>query len=170
MSKFFFSPVLKRQFSSKTSSPDETLKPPLTQSLIKRTGLPNLAEITSATGLSEFSSEYTPSSGRPRCEVTITFAPALRANSIVAIEAVIRASEVTLPSLTGTFKSARIKTSLPAKSRSVIFIIAMMLPYAMCSAKRNILQVYPYSLSYHATTLTNVGSSAIPASASKTAA
>ena len=84
--------------------------------------------MTSATGLSEFSSEYTPSSGRPRCEVTITFAPAFNANSIVAIEAVIRASEVTLPSLTGTFKSARIKTRLPAKSKSVIFIIAMMFP------------------------------------------
>ena len=34
----------------------------------------------------------------------------------------IRASEVTLPSLTGTFRSARINTRLPAKSRSAILI------------------------------------------------
>gem|GEM_PF-6356946 len=56
-STFFFSPLLKRQFSSSTTSPAATSKPPSTQSLITRTGLPSLAAITVATGLSEFSSE-----------------------------------------------------------------------------------------------------------------
>src|SRR5206468_2801300 len=95
------------------------------QSLISRTRLPSLAEITSATGLSEFSSEYTPSSGRPKCEVTITLAPALSACSIVAMDAVMRASEVTLPFCTGTLRSARIRTRLPLRSRSVILITDM---------------------------------------------
>jgi hypothetical protein len=59
-STFFFSPLLKRQFSSSTTSPSATSKPPSTQSRIRRTGLPSLAAITSATGFSEFSSAYTP--------------------------------------------------------------------------------------------------------------
>jgi hypothetical protein len=50
-STFFFSPLLTRQFSSSTTSPSATSKPPSTQSLIRRTGLPSLAAITSATGL-----------------------------------------------------------------------------------------------------------------------
>ena len=119
-STFFFSPLLTRQFSSSTTSPSATSKPPFTQSRITRTGLPSLADITSATGWSESSSENWPSVGRPRWEVTITLAPAFIACSMVGIEAVIRASEVTLPSLTGTFRSARINTRLPARSSSVI--------------------------------------------------
>jgi len=119
-SLFFFSPLLVRQFSSSTTSPSATSKPPLTQSRITRTGLPSLAAITSATGLSESSSLNSPSVGRPKCEVTITFAPAFIACSIVGIEAVMRASEVTLPFLTGTFRSARMNTRLPASSRSVM--------------------------------------------------
>ena len=50
------SPLLTRQFSNSTTSPSATSKPPSTQSRITRTGLPSLADITSATGLSEFSS------------------------------------------------------------------------------------------------------------------
>src|SRR6185437_13925067 len=87
--------------------------------LISRTGLPSRAEISSATGLSEFSSDHKPSSGRPRCEVTITLAPCFRQWLMVAIEAVIRASDVTLPSLTGTLRSARMNTRLPLRSRSM---------------------------------------------------
>ena len=43
-STFFFSPLLKRQFSSSTSSPSATSKPPSTQSRIRRTGLPSLSD------------------------------------------------------------------------------------------------------------------------------
>jgi hypothetical protein len=39
---------------------------------------------------------------------------------MVGIEAVMRASEVTLPSLTGTLRSARMKTRFPLRSRSVM--------------------------------------------------
>src|SRR3990170_715700 len=81
----------------------------------------------SATGFSEADSSYTPSSGRPRCDITITFlAPALRQCSMVGIEAVMRASEVTLPSLMGTLRSARISTRLPLRSRSVNLITDML--------------------------------------------
>ena len=55
-SAFFFSPLLKRTFSSNTSSPAATSKPPLIQSLTRRTGFPSFLERSSATGLSEFSS------------------------------------------------------------------------------------------------------------------
>jgi hypothetical protein len=41
----------------------------------------------------------------------MTLAPALMACSMVGMDAVIRASEVTLPSLTGTFRSARMKNA-----------------------------------------------------------
>ena len=47
---------------------------------------------------------------------------------MVGNEARIRASEVTLPSFTGTFKSERMKTRLPAKSKSVILITDMVNP------------------------------------------
>ena len=48
----------------------------------------------------------------------MTFAPAFRQCAMVGIEAVMRASEVTLPSLTGTLRSARMKTRLLLRSRS----------------------------------------------------
>jgi len=119
-STFFFSPLLTRQFSSTTSSPSATSKPPSTQSLIRRTGLPRRAAMLSATGFRETSSDHSPSVGRPRWEVTITRAPASRQCLMVAIDAVMRASLVTLPSLTGTLRSARIRTRLPLRSRSAM--------------------------------------------------
>src|SRR5690606_18698747 len=75
----------------------------------------------------EFSSLYSPSVGRPRWLITITLAPAFRQCSMVGMEALMRASDVTLPSFTGTFRSARISTRLPARSRSVILITDMAL-------------------------------------------
>jgi hypothetical protein len=111
--------------------------------------LPSLAAMTSATGWSEFSSVNTPSSGRPRWEVTMTLAPALRQCAMVGIDAVMRASEVTLPSLTGTLRSARMKTRLPARSKSERRLKLMFLPLssvrllqpATCLTKRSMLQV-----------------------------
>ena len=55
-----------------------------------------------------------PSVGRPRCEVTITAAPASSACWIAGTEARMRVSSVMLPaSSCGTFRSARMKTRLP---------------------------------------------------------
>lgn len=54
-----FSPLLIRQFSRTTNSPDATSNPPSTQSLINRTGFPSLRAISSATGWREFSSVHT---------------------------------------------------------------------------------------------------------------
>ncbi len=70
----------------------------------------------------ENSSLYSPSVGRPRWEVTITFAPCFRASSMVGREKHGYASLVTFPSFTGTFRSARIIHVFPARSRSVILI------------------------------------------------
>ena len=58
----------------------------------------------------------------------MTLAPAFMQCSTVGMDAVMRASEVTLPSLTGTLRSARISTRLPARSRSVSLIKDMRTP------------------------------------------
>src|SRR5690554_7884091 len=73
----------------------------------------------------EEASSYTPSSGRPRWDISMTLAPASLAALMVGSEARMRASLDTLPSLTGTFRSSRIRTRLPARFRSVIFLMAI---------------------------------------------
>ncbi len=118
-SLFFFSPLLKRTFSSSTISPGSHATPS-SQSFSKRTLTPSSSAMRAATGASENSSLYTPSSGRPRCDMSITRAPALWAASIVGSDARMRASLVTTPFLTGTLRSSRISTRLPFRSRSVI--------------------------------------------------
>ena len=50
------------------------------------------------------------------------------ASSIVGNDALIRASEVTLPFLTGTLRSERINKRFPFRSRSCILMIDMRLP------------------------------------------
>src|SRR4051812_49868386 len=57
-------------------------------------------------------------SGRPRCDIRITFAPFLRRYSIVGSDSLRRLSLSTLPSLRGTLKSTRTMTRLPAVFRS----------------------------------------------------
>src|SRR5690606_29812285 len=59
-----------------------------------------------------------PSSGRPRCDITMTRAPASSARRRVGIVAWMRVSLPTTPSFTGTLRSSRINTRLPARSRS----------------------------------------------------
>ena len=75
-SSFFFSPLLTRQFSSSTTSPGcdvDAVDPVGTQRHRRgRAARPGAA----ATGASESSGLNSPSVGRPRCEVTITAAPA----------------------------------------------------------------------------------------------
>ena len=58
--------------------------------------------------------------GRPRCDVTITRAPASAACRNDGRAARMRASLATAPSLIGTFRSSRISTRRPARSRSVM--------------------------------------------------
>ncbi len=93
-SRFFFSPSLNRTFSSSTTWPGSQ-STPSSQSRTSRTLTPRSSESRAATGASENSASWTPSSGRPRCDITITRAPARRAVSIVGSAARMRASLVT---------------------------------------------------------------------------
>ena len=74
-SSFFFSPLLRRQFSSITTWPGATATPS-TQFATSGTSRPSSSARRAATGASESSGLNSPSVGRPRCEVTITAAPA----------------------------------------------------------------------------------------------
>src|SRR5690625_2848596 len=64
--------------------------------------------------------------------MTMTLAPASRARCRVGNAARMRASLVTLPSLTGTLRSSRIRTRLPARSRSVISFTVMVRLLRLC--------------------------------------
>ncbi len=52
----FFSPLLKRTFSSSTAEPGAVSTPLISQSFLSGTGLPNNSESREATGASENSS------------------------------------------------------------------------------------------------------------------
>src|ERR1035437_966720 len=123
-SSFFFSPLLKRQFSSSTTLPGST-STPSSQSRTSGTSTPSRPDRCRATGASDSDSLNSPSFGRPKCEASITRAPAPSAWRMPASAARMRVSSVILPSLAGTLKSTRISTRLPRRSRSVIFRIAM---------------------------------------------
>ena len=73
-SSFFFSPILNLTFSQRTTSPSET-STPSSQFLSRRTGFSNNSDNLLATGAKENSSTYSPSVGRPKCDMSITFAP-----------------------------------------------------------------------------------------------
>ena len=125
-SSFFFSPWLTRQFSSSTTWPGCTTTP-FTQSARSGTSRPSSSAMRLATGASESSGLNAPSVGRPRCEVTITAAPASSAMRMHGSEARMRVSSVMWPaSSCGTLRSARMKTRWPAT-----------LPAATRSLKRN---------------------------------
>ena len=122
-SSFFFSPLLQRQFSKSTTSPGATLKPPSTQFAMRRTFWPRSSDKRFAIGASESSGFNSPSVGRPRCDVTMTAAPAFTANAMPGTDARMRVSSVIAPaSSCGTLRSARMKTRLPARLRSVSFL------------------------------------------------
>jgi hypothetical protein len=73
-----------------------------------------LGLFVAAIGASESAGLTSPSVGRPRCEVTITAAPAFSASSMQGTEARTRVSSVMLPaSSCGTLRSARMKTRWP---------------------------------------------------------
>ena len=114
-----FSPSRKRTFSQSTISPGSTSRPS-SQSSASRTWHPSSSPRRRATGASECRGSGLPSFGRPRCDITITRAPARAACRNVGTAARSRASLVTSPSLTGTFRSSRMSTRRPARSRSVM--------------------------------------------------
>jgi hypothetical protein len=112
-SSFFFSPLLTRQFSSSTTSPGFT-STPSTQLALSGTSRPSSSPNRAATGASESAGLNSPSVGRPRCEVTITAAPASSAMRMHGTDARMRVSSVILPaSSCGTLRSARMKTRWP---------------------------------------------------------
>src|ERR1019366_2392485 len=131
-SESFFSPLLKRTFSSSTTSPGPTVTPS-SQSRFNATGTPSNWVSRLATGASENSSENFPSSGLPKCDMTTPWAFAASAAWMVGIAARIRASLVTTPSLMGTFKSSRISTRFPDISKFDIFTIFIAHPPARSS-------------------------------------
>lgn len=115
-SSSFFSPTLPRQFSSSTTSPGST-ETPSTQSGTRRTCMPSSSDRRCATGASESASVSAPSLGRPRCEVTMTAAPASNARRMPGTEARMRVSSLMRPaSSNGTLRSARMKTRLPDRA------------------------------------------------------
>ena len=112
-SAFFFSPLFSRQFSSSTTSPGFT-STPSTQSAFSGTGRPSSSDRRAATGASESSGLNSPSVGRPRCDVTMTAAPASSAMRMHGTDARMRVSSVMRPaSSCGTLRSARMNTRWP---------------------------------------------------------
>ena len=95
----------------------------------------------------------------------MTRALAAKAVRMVGSAARILASLATMPSLIGTFKSSRIKTRLPDRSRLVIFLMFMassagvdfsQAAFIQASVVSSIRLEKPHSLSYQAHTLTSV--------------
>jgi hypothetical protein len=97
-SSFFFSPLLTRQFSSSTTWPGLT-STPSTQLATSGTGQPSSSARRAATGARLSSGLNWPSVGRPRCEVTITAAPASSAMRMAGTLARTRVSSVMRPAV-----------------------------------------------------------------------
>ena len=116
VSSLLVSPRLNLTFSQRTTWPAST-STPSSQPDFKLTSIPNNSLRRAATGCRENCSSNSPSTGRPRCDKSNTAAPFSRAIRRVGKAALILASEVICPSLTGTLKSSRIMTRLPARSR-----------------------------------------------------
>src|SRR5262249_18578050 len=123
-SSFASSSGWKRTFSSSRISPGPSCRAAFstsgpTQSDASGTGRPSSDSSRSATGFSEYCGFGLPF-GRPRCEASTTDAPAPSASWIVGSTAVRRVSSDTAPCSSGTLRSARRKTRLPARlSRSI---------------------------------------------------
>src|SRR5262245_19956200 len=126
---FFSSSAWKRRFSSRIASPGRIR---FTASSVP---MPRASPVTGTfrrrswlrrwpTGRSRRPS-WTLPSGRPRWLARMTLAPSLRSVTIVGRAARIRESSVTLPSASGTLKSTRTKTRLPAASKSRMVSLSM---------------------------------------------
>ena len=123
------SPTLPRQFSSSTISPGSIRKLPRVQSPSSGTGWPSSSDRRTATGASESACVSAPSTGRPRCEVIITAAPATRQWRMPGSTARRRVSSATSPSgVIGTLRSARMNTRWPRRARSSSLRMFIALP------------------------------------------
>ena len=90
-----------------------------------------------------------------------TFAPLSSASLMVGSDARMRASLVTLPPSTGTFRSSRIRTRLPARSWSAMRSTFMARPqeaFDQAIVVSSMRFEKPHSLSYQEQTLTSVPS------------
>src|SRR6266566_2538217 len=119
---FFSSAAWKRRFSRRIASPGRirltaSSVPTPSASPVTGTFRRRSCDRRSPTGRSRNPS-WTLPSGRPRWLARTTRAPSANRALIVGIAARIRESSVTLPSASGTLKSTRTKTRLPAASKS----------------------------------------------------
>src|SRR3546814_11466481 len=78
--------------------------------------MPNNSDSLRATGASVSAGATVPSTGRPRCEVTMKEAPASSAMRIAGTDARLRVSSVIDLSFTGKFKSERKHTISPSSA------------------------------------------------------
>src|SRR6478735_222131 len=94
-----------------------------TTSCARCTGTPRSSPRRSATGAREYFGSGSPL-GRPRCAVTITFAPASVSFFSVGSAARMRPSSVMVVPSSGTLKSERTRTRLPRRSprESMVFM------------------------------------------------
>src|SRR5690606_3222249 len=87
------------------------------QSEAKATGRPSASEAALAIGASDWSGSGAPF-GRPKWASRTTLAPLAESSVMVGATRSMRVASVTLPSFTGTFRSTRTRTRLPATSAS----------------------------------------------------
>ena len=117
-SSLLVSPALKRRFSSSATSPSPSPATAAcacspTVSVANATGLPSSSPSRFATGGSVYFGSGAPF-GRPRCDTTVTRAPASRSALSVGRTARMRPSSVISSPSSGTFRSARRSTRRPA--------------------------------------------------------
>ncbi len=120
VSSLLVSSAWKRRFSSTTTSPSPSASTAAraespTVSLAKATSAPSSSPRRAATGRRLYLSSGVPS-GRPRCEITTTRAPASRRPVRVPSEARMRPSSPMTPSFRGTLRSQRTMTRRPRRS------------------------------------------------------
>ena len=119
---FFSSPLWKRVFSSRSTSPFFILAIASSavlpmQSVAKATGRLMMSATAAATGLSELASSGPPL-GRPKWARRMTLPPLSAISVMVDATRSMRVASVTRPFSVGTLRSTRNSTRLPAKSAS----------------------------------------------------
>src|SRR3954452_12409558 len=119
---FFSSPGWKRRFSNSAISPGWSAATTRSASGPTQSGAkctvrpPEARDKGSTSGRSDC--DGSGPFGRPKCDMTTGLPPRSMIAARVGASRSIRVASVTLPSLTGTFRSARTRTRLPATSRS----------------------------------------------------
>ena len=114
---FASSPAWKRRFSSRSASPSRSARDRGLDRRADAVGRERQPHVLARRARASTSGRARPS-GRPRCEASDARPPARRTKSSVSCEARMRESSATAPSFSGTFRSARMNTRLPASARS----------------------------------------------------